>query len=321
MNKTGICVAGSIIVDNISKIKQYPNKGELSQIIGLSNSVGGVPPNVGIDLKRIDPKLEVYAYGKVSNDSNGNFVLKVMKENGVNIDGVKLSKTPTSFTNVMSEVNGERTFLTYPGASAEFGFDDIKFDKFKPKMLHLGYFLLSKKLDDGDGLKILKAASKEGILTSIDIVTDSDIKRYKLVKPCLKYVNNLIINEIEASRITSIPYNEENAKKIMEELIKLGVKDRVIIHEPKNAYCLSKNGFTHIKSLSIPKEIIKGTPGAGDAFCAACLYYIYKDKSDEEILKFATSSAALSLTSIDGTGAMKNEKAIIKFAKQFKRLK
>jgi len=316
---SGICVAGSIIVDNISRIEKYPNRGELSQILALSNSVGGVPPNVGIDLKRMDPSLPVYASGKIGKDSNGDYVYNKMKFEGVDVSNVKVVDTPTSFTNVMSEFGGERTFLCFPGASSEFGDDDIVFPK-DLKMLHLGYFLLSKKLDDGDGIKILKSAQKQGILTSIDLVTDSDVTRYDIIRPCLKYVDNLIINEIEASRIAGIDFSEDNVLKIMQTLKEYGVKDRIIIHQPKACYCLYKEEYIRVPSLKIPKEIIKGTPGAGDAFCAACLYYIYKDKDAKDILEYASSAAALSLTSEDGIGALRSEKEIILFAKQFERL-
>jgi sugar/nucleoside kinase (ribokinase family) len=112
----------------------------------------------------------------------------------------------------MSEVGGQRTFFTYPGASAEFGYDDVKFDTL-PSMLHLGYFLLLEKIDAGDGLRILKEAKERGITTSIDLVSENS-DRYSLVLPCLKYTDNLIINEVEAGKLTGIEPTNENLPKI-----------------------------------------------------------------------------------------------------------
>ena len=63
--RSGIAVAGSILVDKIKGISAYPECGQLVQIISQEKAVGGLVPNVGIDLKKIDPTLPVFAYGKV----------------------------------------------------------------------------------------------------------------------------------------------------------------------------------------------------------------------------------------------------------------
>ena len=47
--KSGIAVAGSILVDEINEISAYPNAGELTKIRSLKKSVGGCVPNVAID--------------------------------------------------------------------------------------------------------------------------------------------------------------------------------------------------------------------------------------------------------------------------------
>ena len=89
-------------------------------------------------------------------DENGEFVKNTFTQNGVSVDFVKSSSDKTSFTEVMSVTGGERTFFTYPGTGADFGYDDIDYDKLQAKIFHLGYFLLLQKVDDGDGLGIGK---------------------------------------------------------------------------------------------------------------------------------------------------------------------
>ena len=160
----GIAVAGSALVDEINIINEYPAIGRLTQIFGVNRSVGGLVPNVGIDIKRINPDLSVFAYGKVGKDDKAEFLLDALRRNGVNADGIKRAETlGTSFTQVMSVEGGERTFFTYAGASADFGYDDIDFDKITAKIFHLGYFLLLEKVDNGDGVKILRELKKRGI--------------------------------------------------------------------------------------------------------------------------------------------------------------
>ena len=159
-NKSGIAVAGTILVDKLNEIAAYPASGELTKILSVSRAVGGAVPNVGIDVKRVDPSIPVVAVGKIGKDSEGDFLVDTLEENGVDASLLVRGDKPTSFTDVMSIVGGQRTFFTFPGACAEFGIDDVDFDKLDVKMLHLGYFLLLDKVDGGDGEKILKAAQK-----------------------------------------------------------------------------------------------------------------------------------------------------------------
>ena len=119
--KSGIAVAGSILVDKINEISAYPKSGELTQIKSVQKSVGGCVPNVAIDLKRICPEMTVKAVGKIGDDENGAYVTDVFKANGVDVENITFGKDATSFTEVMSITGGQRTFFTYAGASAEFG--------------------------------------------------------------------------------------------------------------------------------------------------------------------------------------------------------
>ena len=168
--KNGIALVGTILVDKINEIGAYPASGELTKILSVSRAVGGCVCNSGIDVKRVAPEITVKAVGKIGRDSEGDFITRVLGENGLDTSLLKKGDLPTSFTDVMSIVGGQRTFFTYPGACADFGVDDVDFDALDVKMLHLAYFLLLDKVDSGDGLKILKKAKACVIKTSIDLV-------------------------------------------------------------------------------------------------------------------------------------------------------
>ncbi len=317
--RDGIAVAGSVLVDKINEIKAYPQSGELTQIVGLEKAVGGCVPNVALDLKKICPDMNVKAIGKIGNDEEGVYVSEVLRQDGVDISGFVVDdRDKTSFTEVMSVINGQRTFFTYPGTSADFGYNDIDFDSLNVKMLHLGYFLLLERVDQGDGLLILKNAKELGIQTSIDLVSENS-DRYSLVLPCLPYTDYLIINESEAGKLTGIEPTDENLEKIAYKLRELGVKEKVVIHKPNYAVCLSNQGYTVVPSYKIPDEYIKGTTGAGDAFCAGTLIGIYKGWKDREILEFASGCAVMALGKADATSGLVTESEIKNFCKKFER--
>ena len=319
--REGIAVLGTTLVDKINRINAYPSAGELTQITEVSRAVGGCVPNVGIDLKKIDGSLTVYACGLVGDDEEGKFVKSELTCYGLNISGLKThEREKTSFTDVMSVTGGERTFFTYAGASAEYGVEDINFAAINARMLHLGYFLLLDKIDNGDGLKILKKAKEKGIKTSIDLVSENS-DRYSLVLPCLEYTDNLIINEIEAGKLAGIVPEKGNIQKIAKILKEKGVKERVIIHLPDFGACLSDTGYFEVASLDLPTGYIKGSTGAGDAFCAGALYGIYKGFSDKEILEFASMAAAVSLRAPDAVSGLCGFDEIRRLCSGFKRKK
>lgn len=318
--KHGIAVAGSVLVDIINTVSDYPSEGELAQISAVSKATGGCVPNVAIDLKRLAPDLTVYAAGRVSGDENGRFAIQTLKDNGVDTAHIKVTPDNyTSFTQVMSVCGGQRTFFSHPGASAAFGADDVDFTALCPKILHLGYFLLLEKIDRGDGLTILRRAKEHGIRTSIDLVSERG-DRYRPVLPCLPYVDYLIVNELEGGRLAEIAPTPENIPEIAKKLIALGVREKVILHYREGAVCCNAAGeCTVLPSHTVPARYVKGTTGAGDAFCAGALLGIYRGLPDETILDYGRTAAAVSLRSEDATGALVTMQNAIEICNQIKR--
>ena len=313
----GIAVAGSALVDEINEIEAYPEVGRLAQIYCVKRAAGGLVPNVGIDIRRINPALTVRAYGKIGCDEKGEFLLNTLRENGVNVSGIKQSETlGTSFTQVMSAVGGERTFFTYAGASAFFGYGDIPFEKITAKIFHLGYFLLLGQVDNGDGVKILKELKKRNIKTSIDLVS-SAAGGYEKVLPCLPYVDYLIINELEAAALCG-EKDTENLRNSAEKLKAKGVRESVIIHKAEKA-CYLGEKYTEANSLIVPQELFKGKTGAGDAFCAGVLTEIYENAAPEQVLETGIRAAAASILQASATDGVTTKSEIYKITKNFKR--
>lgn len=320
--REGIAVAGTILVDKLYEIVAYPQVGELTGIQTVSFAAGGMVPNDATDLRTLAPELPVCAIGKIGNDAEGRLALEWMIAAGVDISAVRISDTEkTGFTDVMSITGGQRTFFTYAGTNATFGYEDIPWEKLSCKMLHLGYFLLLDRVDRGDGLKILKTAKDRGIMTSIDLVSENS-DRYACVLPCLPYVDYLIVNETEAGRLCGMKATADNLFVIANRLLELGVRERVIIHTPVQAICKTRQGSTVLPSYQLPVGWIKGTTGAGDAFCSGALVGIYYDRSDAEILEYAHMAAVASLRTTDATGGvtqLDNLKEIVKNLKRNKK--
>ena len=68
-----VAIAGNIILDVIKMIDIWPQNGMLCNILEQEQAVGGCVANTAVDLKRLDPSIEVICYGVLGNDEYGKF--------------------------------------------------------------------------------------------------------------------------------------------------------------------------------------------------------------------------------------------------------
>jgi sugar/nucleoside kinase (ribokinase family) len=326
MATDGIAFAGSIIVDNVKTVESWPERGMLSRILRTERSLGGLVPNTAIYLKTLDPSIPVSAIGCVGTDEPGKFALSTLSSHGIDVSRVRKIDCPTSFTDVMTLAKtGERTFFNMHGADSLLRPEDVVSPVAGASMVHLGYLLLLDSMDEEDdeygtaAARLLARLKADGMKTSIDIVSENTPRFAKVVRPALKYCDYLIVNEIEGSLATGIDYRDgdgcttpERLNLIAEKLFELGVKEKVVLHCPTFGFARDASGKTAtVPSLKLPDGWIKGTVGAGDAFCAAMLYGIFKGMSDEESLRLASCTAAANLSSADSlSGAMSLEETM-----------
>ena len=329
----GIAIAGNIIVDSINIIEKYPEKTMLTNVYSQSNAVGGCVCNTIIDIAKIDPDVFLTAIGKVGNDDNGRFVTSQMKKYGIDVSKIRISDTqPTSNTMVMSEKeSGERTFFYASGANSEFGISDINLDALDCKIFHAGYIMLLEMLDAEDDeygtkmARLLSEVGKRGIKTSIDVVSSQSDKFADKIIPALKYCDYAIMNEIESCNVTGLSprnadgsLNIDNIKSTMETLMSHGIREKLIVHCSEAGFMLdSKGNFTVSGSLCLPDGYIKGSVGAGDAYAAGCLYGLYQGYDGEELLEFASGTAAMSLSQPDSISGMKPKRDIENLIKMY----
>ncbi len=326
--KKGICCAGNIIVDITYPIETWPKQNELTHITeGIQNSPGGSVCNTITDLARLDPKLPLVASGFAGHDAEGDFIMEELgKYSNIDLSMVKRNGR-TSFTAVMSNnQTKERTFFQHAGANAYYGEDDIDWDKLDVDIFHIGYILLLPHLDEADpeyGTKmarLLHRAQKQGMKTSIDVVSETGDRFARLVTPALKYADYCVINELEAQQTTGVQLRDEdgtlhteNMPKALQKLKELGVSAWAVIHCPEVGCGMDENGtYFEVPSLKLPKGYIKGTVGAGDAFCAGILYAAEMDMKMDEALKLGACAAAASLSEVSASDGVRSAEEVLK---------
>lgn len=333
--KNRIVVAGNMIVDTIYSIERYPKIGELTTIENnIMRATGGAVCNDIVALAKLDPTLPLSALGVIGNDENGKFIEETLKQyKNIDLSLVDHEGT-TSFTVVMNEdISKQRTFFQFRGANAQFSEDNIDWEKLSDvKILHIGYILLLDKLDEDDEIygtkmaRLLANAQQRGIKTSIDVVSDAGNRFKKIVQPALKYTDYCIINELETEQTVGIKLRDENGiieKNVipaLETLKKLGVAKWAVIHAPECGYGLDceTGEFVKQKSLNLPAGFIKGTTGAGDAFCSGVLYGAYNNKPLLESIELGISCAACSLSEVGATDGVRTVEETVELYKKMK---
>ena len=333
--RKGVIIAGNMLLDIIKSISAYPTVGTIANTLDISYAVGGCAPNTAINLAKIDSTIPVSVIGRLGNDENGRFIVSQLQRNGVGVGKIVFSdQTPTSFSDVMSVPTGERTFFHHKGANAEFSPADIDILSLNCDLFHIGYLLLLDRFDAADAkygtvmARFLHDLQEQGIKTSIDIVSDDSADYTKTVIPSLRYCNYVIINELECCAIWKLnAYREDgtldrdNLRLAMEQTIDAGVQDRVIVHCTRASFIMdTKKSMIEVPSLNIPKSEIRGSVGAGDAFCAGCLYGLVNNYNDKQILEFASAAAACNLFSANSIDGMKPKHEIVKMEEKYGRL-
>lgn len=319
MKREGIVFAGNLIVDHIKTIETLPNRSELSKILSVVDSTGGCVCNTGMDFAILAPDIPVRAIGVVGEDGDGDLVVSRLHQHGINTDGI-IRRGVTSFTDVLAEIStGCRTFYQYGGAGDTFDIQDVDMAALDVKMFHIGYLLLLDALDQPDPeygthmARLLHQVQKQGCLTSIDVVSERGSRWESVVRPALKYVDYLIINEMEAEQTTGISLMdnagnlvETQIKKALESLRNMGVSHWAIIHASQGAWGLDEHGnFSFEPSKNLPAGFIKGTVGAGDAFCAGVLLAAYQEKDIQTALRYGNAAALQCLRGVSATDGMR----------------
>lgn len=317
-----------MIVDITYPIETWPKQNELTHITeGIQSSTGGSVCNTITDLARLDPELPLVASGFAGHDAEGDFILHEMGKYP-NIDlGMVRRDGRTSFTAVMSNNRTkERTFFQHAGANAYYGEEHIDWGRLNVNIFHIGYILLLPALDAPDeeyGTKmarLLHRAQSAGMKTSIDVVSEAGERFARLVTPALRYADYCVINELEAQQTTGVLLREEdgtlhpeNMEAALRRLRELGVSTWAVIHCPELGCGLDESGRYHeVPSLRLPEGWIRGTVGAGDAFCAGILYAAEKQLPMEQALKLAACSAAASLHEVSASDGVRSAEEVLR---------
>lgn len=309
--RRGIACAGNWIVDLVNDIPYWPNEGDLVHIERQFLGVGGGAANVISDLSSLNTGIPLTPVGKIGIDAHADVVLAHCRDFGLPVQMMQQVQTlPTGHTSVMNVPGHSRSFFYRGGANDGLSQMDVPIQEIADsgtKIFYLGYLMLLAALDrlydnTTDAAAVLKGARQAGMLTCVDVVSVDSPDFEAIVNASIPHVDYLFVNDIEAARACGDSSNvkehalPQHMQDHAQQLLERGVNAAVIAHSDKGAVWVGRDSAPlWVESVETQPEDIVSTVGAGDAFCAGCLYGIHEDWSPERCLTLAHATACASL--------------------------
>jgi fructokinase len=272
---------------------------------------GGAPANVAVAASRLGE--EAAFAGSVGRDLFGDFILRALEAEGVNISAVRRCDPPTRTSLGFVEIgdDGDRSFTFYrsdPAADELLGEEDVSEDLLRgASFVNFGSILLIKDPGRSAIHKATKLAQERNIPTAFDVnfrehLWPSVESARETVDPLFDVSTVVKLGEEELPPMLGVEDSEEAAAA----LIRRGASLVLVSLGPKGAFYATGGFSGDVPAFGV--EVVD-TTGAGDAFFAAALVHLSGDPgylSDEERVREATlrGSAAGALACTD-YGAMR----------------
>ena len=307
MTRSGIILAGVVVLDIVHIVDHWPYEETLSFIDRTEYAAGGPPHNAAAGLVKLGVPFPVTLFGAAGDDAYGDTMLANARSYG--LDTARMTISPgavTSHTHVISCADtGRRTFFAQLGVNNRLAVEHLLPRDSSAKLYYLGSPGVARHLDETDGWrKLLRIAREQGMKTCLELCpVAADLLR-RHVTPCLPLCDYFVVNDYEAASLTGIAttraarFDWNAAEAACRALLGLGVSELAAIHHPDGAIAVSGAGeVVRSDSVNVPRHEIVGSVGAGDAFYAGMLLGLHENWPLAKCLELGNAAAATSLHS------------------------
>lgn len=257
--------------------------GAKADVNAITFSTGGGATNAAVTFAR--QGLESVFMGTVGHDPAGRAVLDVLDHEGVDTSRVRFShRYKTGYSVLLLASNGERTILTYRGASTHYEKKDFSFADADADWLYVSN--LAGKMDILH--ELFRQAKRYGIKIMFN-PGKREIAQIDKLRGLLEDVDVLLANRDEMQQIVEGASLDELAKHALHYV------PTVVITDGQNGVVAS-DGRTIVRAGMYQDVKVVDRTGAGDAFGAGFLSQWSQGKSliDSVIFASANSTSVVS---------------------------
>lgn len=294
----------------------------------LEANPGGAPCNVLSMLQRLGKNTAFI--GKVGNDSFGNMLIDVVKEQGINTDNILLDdEVHTTLAFVHTKEDGDRSFSFYrnPGADMMLRKSEINEKLFEStKVFHFGTLSMTDDNIAETTKYAVKKAKEIGLIISFDPNLRPPLwKNLEIAKEQMWYgISQCDILKISDDEITFLT-GEENITKGVEKILQKYQPALVCATQGKNGSTAYYNGKSIFCEAFLRKDTVE-TTGAGDTFMACVLNTVLErglnlltNDDISDMLRFASAASSIITTKKGALKVMPQKDDVISFINNYKK--
>ncbi|MBC7319706.1 carbohydrate kinase family protein [bacterium] len=308
-----VSVVGELNVDIIMRgLEGFPelDKEKLAEegriTLGSSSAI------CAVGLSRLG--VRVNFIGVVGDDILGEYIIRFLNNERINTLRVRRQANANTGFTVSLTYPENRALITYTGVMGDFTInkEDIDFIISNSSHLHVSSFFLQKRLQQ-DIKNLFLRVKERGLTVSLDPGWDPKDKNWIELKELFPLIDILFLNEIEAKRVYSSLYGEDDVIDRIIETLSKEVKTLVIKLGERGALAVADGDKYYMKGFKID---VVDTTGAGDAFNAGFLYGRLNGYSIDRSLLIGNACGALSCTGIGGTTNLPTLKGLEEFIRK-----
>lgn len=275
---------GTNAVDYLIVVPEYPRFDSKIELDDYQRMAGGEVASTLVGLSRLGVKT-AYA-GRFGSDAEGDFGIKTLREEGVNIDYAERiadARTQVGFI-LIDRVSGERTVIWKRDQRLSYDERDA------PLALAGECRILHVTPHDALACaRMAQAAKRAGAIVSIDV---DNI--FEGIESLLPLVDVFIASSDFPEKLLGVSDYRVSLRKIRE---RYGCRIAGMTLGASGSLLLCENEFIETRGFAVPGGC-RDTTGAGDAFRVGLLYGILSGDSVEDSARTANAVAALKCRSL-----------------------
>ncbi|MGO4546966.1 ribokinase [Paenibacillus sp. 2TAB23] len=298
-----LLVVGSINMDIVSTVSQFPLPGETIASVRTDFFPGGKGANQAVAAARAGADCGML--GAVGDDSFAAALLSALEQDDIATEQILRKPGSSGFAIITVNEEGENHIVLTAGANGQLTAEDAAAGAGSWG----GVFavLLQNEIPWDTNLAVMSSAHSSGVRVFYNPAPACSLPDH--VFPLL---HTLIMNETEAAVITGLAVSDEHSAKASAEwALDKGVEEVIITLGAKGCFYLNKKGQAAAVSAFKVKPV--DTTAAGDTFFGAYTAASADGLQAEDALTFAAAAAALAVTKQGAQASIPNKAEIEAF--------